>query len=223
MNISSISTSSLFALSSTGSAGTATAVQDPDGDGDGHPRAHRLGGHGGHRGSEVGSAVASALQSLGLSLPQPAGAAPQAANSADSSSANSQDADGRSKIGDDMRTMMHALFEAVRSGQAAGSAATTGSDSTSGAAASGQPSAFSSGLSALITQVANGSAPADLQSAFAQVVQDLGGTSGTSGTTGTAASGANPSLQDFLDKLQANLGYTSTSGTGNGSLVSTQA
>src|SRR5574340_235380 len=48
---------------------------------------------------------------------------------------------------------------------------------TSGSAATaGGPSSFATGLSALITQVANGSAPSDLQSAFSQLVQDAGAT-----------------------------------------------
>jgi hypothetical protein len=209
MNVTSLSSSSLCALSSSQGATAAASARDPDGDGDDHTHVHR-GGH--HRGA-VGSAVMAALQSLGLAMPQPpAGAAP---GNASATPSNGQDAGSSvDNVGQDMRKLMHALFDAARSEQDGSQTPTSGSNA--GASAT-QPSPFASGLSALITQVANGAAPADLQSAFTQLVQDIGQTSG-------AASGnASATLKDFLTNLQANLGYAATGGSGAGNLVATQA
>ncbi len=107
---------------------------------------------------------------------------------------------------------MHALFEAVRS-DPAGESGTAGTGN-----AAGGPSSFAGGLSALTTQMANGSAPSDLQSAFAQLVQDAG-TPATSATAGSA----NASLRAFLTQLQANLGDAASSRSGSGNPVATQA
>src|SRR5574337_1826372 len=204
MNIPSVSSTSIDALSSAWGANPVSSPQDPDGDGDGQVHVHH-GGH--HRGGAVGSAMMAALHSRGLSLPQPSAGGPSNSGSA----STGQDSSGTASVGHDVRQMMHALFEAVR-GEKAGSSGTSGS----GSAGTGDaPSSFASGLSALITQVANGSAPADLQSAFSQLVQDAG--------VAGAAGNANASLQAFLNQLQANLGYDANSGSGNGNLMATQA
>src|SRR5574337_1274390 len=203
MNIPSVSSTSIAALPSASGANPVSSPQDPDGDGQVH--VHH-GGH--HRGGAVGSAMMAALQSLGLSLPQPS-----ASGSSNSGSASTgQDSAGTASVGHDVRQVMHALFEAVR-GEPAG--ATTSSGSATAGTSSGGPSSFASGLSALITQVANGSAPADLQSAFSQLVQDAG--------VAGAAGNANASLQAFLNQLKANLGYDANSGSGSGNLMATQA
>lgn len=204
MNIPSLSSTSIASLSSVSGASAVSSPQDPDADGDGQMHVHH-GGH--HRGGAVGSAMMAALQSLGLSIPPPA-----AGGTSDSGSASTgQDSGSAGSVGHDVRQMMHALFEAVR-GEQVGESGTTGSGS---AATAGGPSSFATGLSALITQVANGSAPSDLQSAFSQLVQDAG-------ATGTAGS-ANANLQAFLTQLQANLGYAADSGSGIGNLMATQA
>ncbi len=200
MNIPTLSSSSISSLAAASSVSAASSAQDPDGDDDGQARVHH-GGH--HRGGAVGSAVMAALQSLGLSVSPSSGSAPQVSDA--SSLGNS------SPVGQDVRKVMHALFKAVRSESASASDA-SGSASTG---AAGAPSPFANGLSALITQVANGSAPSDLQSAFSQLVQDAG----SSG----AAANASASLQGFLTQLQANLGYAVSGGSGSGNLMTTQA
>ena len=75
-----------------------------------------------------------------------------------------------------------------------------------------------SGLSALIAQVGNGTAPADLQSAFAKVAADLQPTTatttpGSSSSSGTTASTPQATLQALLTQLQQNLGYGASSST----------
>ena len=89
------------------------------------------------------------------------------------------------------------------------------SSPTCATAASGGASNFASGLSALISQVSNGQAPAALQSAFTQLASDLQGsrsaTAGTSSaTTGTATSTTQATLQALLTQMQQNLGYASS-------------
>jgi hypothetical protein len=73
-----------------------------------------------------------------------------------------------SGINGDMQKFMQALVQAIKSDSpsAASAVATTGSTTNS-------PSNFASGLSALIYQVGNGSAPTDLQNAFTQFSSDL--------------------------------------------------
>ena len=100
----------------------------------------------------------------------------------------------------DTGDFMHALFEAVKAE----------SPSSAGGAPSDAKAGFASGLSALITDLGNGSAPADLQDAFSKV-----------------APGAAPAaLQSFLSALQQNLGYghsTGSAGAAAGNTISTQA
>ena len=100
----------------------------------------------------------------------------------------------------DAAAFMHALFEAAKAESPA-----------TGSGASSDPKAgLASGLSALITDVGNGSAPAGLQDAYAKI-----------------APGAAPaSLQSFLTALQQNLGYGSAAAAataGGGAAISTQA
>jgi cytoskeletal protein RodZ len=132
-----------------------------------------------------------------------------------------------------MRQFMQALFQAVKSESASSSTSTNGTSTTSSA---DPKTSFASSLSALISQVGNGQAPADLQSAFSKLATDLQGTSGssTSSTSGTTTSGATTSqsaftLQTLLSQMQQNLGYgasgssTSSSASSLGNLVSTLA
>jgi hypothetical protein len=117
-----------------------------------------------------------------------------------------------------MQKFMQALFQAIKSDSpaAAGAAAATGSTTN-------PQSNFASGLSALISQVGNGSAPTDLQNAFTQLSSDLqsanpSSTASSASTTATgSSSAANVNLQALLTQLQQNIGYGSSnlSNTGN--------
>jgi hypothetical protein len=187
---------------------------DPDGAG-ASPGAGRT--HHGHGGGHMRSAVTDALQSLGFTLPSsatsPASATPSSADS--TAGTGSSDA---SKVKSDLRQFMHQLFEAVK-----GESATAASSSAGGSSASGDPqSGFASGLAALIGQVGNGTAPAALQSAFAQLSSDLSPSSAAapSSTSGSAASQA--PLQAFLTKLQQELGYGQSGASASGALLATQ-
>lgn len=99
----------------------------------------------------------------------------------------------------DSGDLMHALFEAVKAQSPA---------TTDGSAPTDPKAAFGSGLSALITEVGNGQAPAALQSAYAKLAPDAQG-----------------SLQNFLSALQQNLGYGASSASTTaavGNAISTQ-
>lgn len=186
---------------------------DPDGDGDG-ARVHR--GHG--RGGQMQQAMMQALQSLGLSLPQPSGS-----NAAGTSTSDSDgDADGSTAatghVKHDMRQFMHALFQAVK-GENTGATA-----SGDGTASTGDPKAnFAAGLSALIAQAGNGSAPTELQDAFKQLSSDLQSSGASSGAGGSATSAPSATLQALLTQLQQNLGYGNSSLAATGNVISTQA
>jgi hypothetical protein len=81
----------------------------------------------------------------------------------------------------------------------------------------------------LISQVSNGTAPSDLQSAFDKVAADLtqsGSSSAniTAASSGSASSSSSATLQALLTQLQQNLGYgTSSSSAAIGNLLTTQA
>ncbi|HEY2189678.1 MAG TPA: hypothetical protein VGH48_14065, partial [Caldimonas sp.] len=169
--------------------------------------AHRHG-----RGGHMGHAVMDALQSLGLSVPQ---TAPSAGGDA-ATGGNGQDASSStSAIQSDVHDLMHTLFEAVKGEQTAAGGATNGAADPSHSASS-----FSSGLSALISQVAGGNAPADLQTAFTKLESDLQANSAAS-----SAGNATPvTLQAFLSKLQDSLGYgASGTSTATGNITSSAA
>ena len=221
MSINGVSSSNYIAPS-TVIAGTQNSQvnsgSDPDGDGDGGVKKSR--GHG-----QMQAALMQALQSLGLS---PTGTTTSTSGtnstSQNSSSADSDgDTDGSTSatgsVKGDMRKLMHALFQAVKNENP--------SNSTAGATGSTDPKAnFASGLSALITQVSNGNAPADLQNAFSQVAKDLQVAGSTSNSTASSSSGSTPqaTLQALLTQLQQNLGYGASSSTaGIGNFLNAQA
>ena len=197
-------------------------ASDPDGDGDGGGhRVHKSRGGGG----QMHQAMMQALQSLGLSMPQPASGS-NAANQTSGSTDSDGDKDGStsatSGIKSDVRQLMHALFQAVK-GETASDTSGTGTKSS-------DPKAnFAAGLSALIAQVSNGSAPADLQSAFSKVAADLQQTNAASSSTGSGSSGTGTAstpqatLQALLTQLQQNLGYGSSNMSATGNIVNTQA
>jgi hypothetical protein len=206
MNITSVSNPLFTSATSNVQPGSGMPSGDPDGAGD----VGRV--HHGKGGGHMRQAVAQALQSLGLNLAQPG-----AASSSSSSSSASTDSSGSSsddgKVKNDLRQFMHQLFQAVKTQ----GGSSDGSDAA-GAGASADPrSGFASGLSSLISQVSNGSAPADLQSAFTQLASDLSSqasTGSSAASSGDASSAA--TLQAFLTQLQQTLGYSSSSSSNNG-------
>ena len=182
------------------------------------------GGHGGghvhkgHRGGVMGQALMHALQSMGLSVPQQ-GASPNTQSSSGAQSGTDRDGDhdgtGAADGGKgDLRSFMHALFQAVK-------AEKTSSNTTPSTTTAGSKADFAGSLSALISQVSNGSAPSNLQAAFDKLATDLQPAVATGSTTGGAGSASAVTLQKLLDKLQQNLGYGASSNTFSaGSLVS---
>jgi hypothetical protein len=168
-------------------------------------------------------AMMQALQSLGLAVPgQPQATSGSSPTSPSSTSTDSDgDSDGSTaatgSIKKDLRQFMHALFQAVKSE----SSATSGN----GTSASTDPKAnFAAGLTALISQVSNGSAPSDLQSAFTQLTSDLQAAgSAATATTTSATSAATTSLQALLTELQKNIGYGSSTLSPVGNLLNQTA
>ena len=232
MSISGISSSNYVAPAAlTQGASQVSGASDPDGDGDG-------GGHRSHKargaGGQMQNALMQALQSLGLSAPQQtaattattaAAATGQTSTGSDSDGDNDGSTSATSSVKKDMRQFMHALFQAAKSENASSTSGTSGSGATS----TDPKSNFAAGLSALISQVSNGNAPADLQSAFAKVAADLQPASSTSAASGSTSAGTSSStpqatLQALLTQLQQNLGYGATSSTAAvGNFVSTHA
>jgi hypothetical protein len=215
MNISSLS-SSVPTIGSNSSIqpGQVSSASDPDGDGDG--RVHKPHGRGGH----MHAALTEAFQSLGLTVPDGTSASSSAGSASagsDSSTSTSGASPAAGNVKQDMHDFMHELFQAVKSES---SASPTTTDSGSG----GPQSSFADGLSALIAQVGNGSAPAGLQDAFSKLAADLQGSASPSATTDASAGSSSnsststaPTLQALLTNLQQDLGYgkSSTSAIGN--------
>jgi hypothetical protein len=232
MIISSISSSNYVApapLTQSIQPSQVSSTSDPDGDGDGGgARKARRGG------GQMQNALMQALQSLGLSMPQqPTGTTASAGSTSTGQISGATDNDGDAagstaaagSVKKDLRHFMQALFQAVK-GETASTTPSTGTSSTD------PKTNFAAGLTALITQVSNGSAPADLQSAFAKVAADLQQTGATptvgaatgSDSTISAASSPQVTLQALLTQLQQNLGYgTPSSSAALGNLLSMQA
>lgn len=161
------------------------------------------------------SAVAQALKSLGLTLP-----ASDTGNSASSSTgpAAVSTASGASNVKLDLQQFMHQLFEAIKSQSTASPSAGTNASSSGDAQAS-----FASGLSSLISAVSNGTAPAALQSAFAQLSVDLQPTSATgSSSSSSGSSSQEATLKAFLTNLQQDLGYGTSNSSLSGNLLTAQ-
>lgn len=215
MSISGISSSNYVAPSSLTQgvqSSQANGTQDTDAG-----RVHKS--HHGHGGGQMQNAMMQAMQSLGMTPPQ-SGSSATATSTTDSDGDSDGSTSATSSVKKDMGKLMHALFQAVKGESTSGTSSTTG--------ASQDPSAsFAAGLSALISQVSNGSAPAGLQSAFDKVAADL--QSGSSAATGsstaaTSSTSSQATLQTLLSKLQQNLGYgASSSSAALGNLLSTQA
>jgi hypothetical protein len=213
MNISgtSNSISSCGALSGLQSQQVAGAA-DSDNDGTSRPHHAHGGGHGHMR-----QAVAQALQSLGLSMPN-ASAATTPSTSGDAGSSDSGSQSATSQVRHDMQQFMHSLFEAVKGEASSSASASTGN---------GDPqSTFAAGLSSLISQVSSGSAPSDLQAAFSKLASDLQGSGATTSTTDPSSTSGSDAvqatLQAFLTNLQQDLGYGTPSASASGSLITAQ-
>jgi hypothetical protein len=219
MSVSGISSSNYVApVALTQGSSQISGASDPDGDGGGH-RSHKARGAGG----QMQNVLLQALQSLGLSMPQQSSATTvttaasstgQTSSGTDSDGDNDGSTSATSSVKKDMRQFMHALFPAVKSENAS----STSGGSGTGTSSTDPKSNFAAGLSALISQVSNGTAPADLQSAFAKVAADLQPVSMTSASTNTTSAGTSSStpqatLQALLTQLQQNLGYGATSST----------
>jgi hypothetical protein len=173
--------------------------------------------HGHHGGGHMASAIAQALQSLGLAPPDGGATAAGSTSSSSTDSTDATTASGAGKVKDDLRQFMHQLFEAVKAEGSAPAGAGSGATSSSGDSQSG----FAAGLSALISQVSGGTAPAALQSAFSQLASDL--SPAAASASGAATDSSPATLQAFLTQLQQTLGYgQTTSGSASGSLVTTQ-
>ncbi len=207
-----ISATSSFVAPLTSSQGFQPPQVDNASDPDGGGHAHRAHGGGGH----MRQAVMQALQSLGLTPPQDAsGSSASTSTSAGGDSSGSTSA--TTGVKQDMRQFMHALFEAVKSENASGGTASPGS--------SDPKASFADGLSALISQVSSGTAPADLQSAFSTLASDLqpaAATTGAADSTSAGAGNAQATLQAFLTNLQQDLGYAGSNASAVGNLLTTQ-
>lgn len=215
------------ALTQTAQSAQVNGASDPDGDGDGGGhRAHRSRGAGG----QMQNALMQALQSMGFSMPQPTTATAATASTSQSGAATDSDGDtdgstsATSSIKKDLRQFMHALFQAVKSETTSNASSTSSTGTTS----TDPKSNFAAGLSALISQVSNGTVPASLQSAFAKVVADLQPSTPVatgSEATGSSATASPPAtLQALLTQLQQNLGYgASSSSAAVGNFLSAQA
>ncbi len=196
----------LSTLSQLQSAAGAQRGTTTDGDGG---RVHH-----GHRGGGMGHAVMQALQSLGLNVSQSASSSSQSSvtgtTDSDGDNDGSSGTSGASSVRQDLHQFMHALFQAIRSE----SAGPSGANSAATTAPSGDPrAAVGKGMASLVSQVSNGSAPADLQSAFDKLLSDAQGSAAASSSgnaTGSPAGGDTAStvtLQQLLTQLQQTLGY----------------
>ncbi|HEX4235532.1 MAG TPA: hypothetical protein VH041_14650 [Caldimonas sp.] len=222
MNVLSSTSSAIASLTGNSSLSLPSSASQVDADGGdgtkGTHHAHRGGGHG-----HVFSAVAQALQSLGLSVPA-SGSAAGASNDGSTTSSTATAPASSDTVRQDLQQFMHALFEAAKGEQASVPAA---SSSPNGAAAGDAGSRFADGLSALISQASAGKAPADLQSAFAKLTSDLqAAPAASSGSaTGADSGGTSATLQAFLTNLQQDLGYGPSGAQGAsaaGSLLTSQ-
>lgn len=217
MNIGSTSNSLYVATSGVAQGpNTASVNRASDGDADRGGQVHR-----GHKGGGIGQALMQALQDMGLTVPQQ-GNPPSAQGNASTSGATDSDGDqdgsgSASGVKNDVRNLMHALFQAVKSENPSAGSTTSPADPKSG---------FAGGLSALISQVSSGSAPAGLQSAFDKLIADMQKTGTTSPSTpaDSANAASSATLQQLLSQLQENLGYGASNGVASiGNLVSITA
>jgi hypothetical protein len=194
---------------------------DSENSGHGHGHHHVHKSHNG--GGQMQQALMQALQSLGLSAPQPATGA--AASSSTPGTTASTDASSTStaatgNVNQDLREFMHSLFQTVKAENTLSPAASAGSSGDA-------KTDFGTGLSALITQVSNGTAPAALQNAFGKLVSDLQASApvasadSSAGSTGTGSAPGQPSLLALLSSLQQDLGYANVSAS-SGNVITTQ-
>ena len=202
-------------------------ASDSDGDGDGDGgRVHKSHkSHGG--GGQMQQALLQALQNLGLAPVSAASQGPSTTSTSASTASGKNPDESVSVSGsikDDLRQFMHALSQAVKGESADG-------QTNAGATSADSKTNFAGGLAALISQVASGTAPADLQKAFSKLASDMQQQNSTTtdsgeaqqvGAGGTSApSTPNVSLQALLTQMQQNLGYGKTSQAMTGNIIST--
>ena len=168
-------------------------------------------------------------------------------NQSTPASGNGSSADAGNSVQSDLTNFMHALFQSMQSASQSASTATAATTGTAGTTASSGASGntFASGLSQVISEVSNGSAPSALQTAFntlSTALQQLQGSAGTgsgsasslvaSASGASAAGAANPgtgnstqiTLQQLLTQLQQTLGYNASLGNSAlGSYLNTSA
>lgn len=175
-------------------------------------RPHHAHGHGG---GHLQQALMSALNSVGLTAPGSGAATGSAAPTGDSTGTYSTGADPTgtdSAIKADLQKFVQELGQSIQSSSA----------TTTGTSSSDPKSRFGAGLSALVSQAANGNAPADLQSAFAKLSSDLQAAESSTATARSPA--APPTLQALLTQLQQQIGYAGSSGSPSvGNVISAQA
>jgi hypothetical protein len=159
-------------------------------DGDGDDKVQKAGSKSGG----MSQALAQALQSVGLISAPPAANAKKAASTNSTAKVDkaTTSANSTGSVKDDVRNFMHALFQAVKSEGAT-------SDAGSSSASTDPKANLSSGLSALISKVSSGAAPASLQAAFDKLALDA--------PKNSAPSVPTAKLQDLLSQFQQNLGY----------------
>ena len=172
-------------------------------------------GHHHRGGGGMGKALMETMQQLGITPPAPP------ADAADASSSDSSSTPATGDLQSDFGSFMTQLFQALQaeSGNSSGNGNGTGDGSSSSPGGR-----FAAALSSLTTDVANGSAPAGLQSAYTQLMQDLQGGTGTSTNSDAGSSSTStPDLQAFLSTLQQNLAQYGQHQMAVGNVVSTQA
>ena len=149
-----------------------------------------------HHGGHLMQALQEAFQSLGLSAPATVSAATTSSGSDNNGSGTSTSstrvsgAIAPTSLQTALRNFVQALFSAVHSDHSVSTSSAPGGR-------------FSAGLSAVITQVSNGNASSDLQSAFSSLVSDLQ----TRNASSSSSAAAPVTLQSLLTTLQQDLGY----------------
>ena len=167
-------------------------------------------GHHHRGGGGMGKALMETMQQLGMTPPAPPAVAADATSSTDSSTTSAT-----GSLQSDFSSFMAQLFQALQS-ESAGASSSTSSSDTSSTSPGGK---FAAALSSLTTDAANGKAPAGLQSAYTQLMQDLQGSTSSDGSSSTST----PDLQAFLSTLQQNLAQYGQHQMALGNVVSTQA
>ncbi|MBV8503897.1 MAG: hypothetical protein JO006_19525 [Paucibacter sp.] len=205
------------ATSATNSTNPATdndAVNDASSTKEVHGHHHHHGGGG------MGQALMQTMQQLGLTPPaQPTTDSSSTTNKSDASTSPDASTSATGNLRSDLGAFMAQLFQTLQA-----DASSSGSSSSGDASNSTPGGRFAAALSSLTSEVANGSAPAGLQSAYAQLMSDFQANGASSnGSTSSSAASSSPTLQTFLSTLQQNLAHHGQNQLTVGNVVSTQA